>query len=760
MEIKELKQQQIWVCWRYEEDKNGRPTKVLYNTKGYKTGTSKKYKSQWATFEEASAAVETHNFDGVGLILVPGIGGIDGDHINADDPLAKEVRTLMNTYEELSPSGEGIHYLFKVDVDRIPYYINERSQKRLSKDYYSKNPHNDLEIYIGGLTNRYLTFTGNVISDLPLMERTDEVLAFLDKYMKKELFTNFDNRNDSFDIILTARKAKNGEKFIALFDNGDISGYGSHSEADQALCNILAFYTGGDADKIDILFRQSKLYRAKWEREDYRTSTIENAIKGCHGKFYMGGKNRPSYIYYDDRSKKMKVNCPLLARHIRENLNYIFVRDSARGGVLRYVYEDGCYRLYSDEMLKGIIKNYITSFDESILQMRDVNEVFGIITTDLKFVTNDKLNADEDIINFQNGILRLSDMKLLPHSPEILSTIQIPCDWLGKSKPTPVFDKFIKDLAGGDKAVENLLLEFMGVCLSNVKGYRMKKALFMVGKGDTGKSQLKSLTERLLGSGNFIGIDLKEIESRFGTGNLYNKRLAGSSDMSFLTVGELRIFKQCTGGDSIFAEFKGQNGFEFIYKGLFWFCMNRLPKFGGDNGQWVYDRIMQVSCNNVIPKDKQDKFLLDKMYAERDGIVYKAIMALKQVIINGYSFTEPQCVTEARQNYMAENNTVIAFFKECMEDRPLGKIKDSCTTGRVYKVYKAWCMDNNHGYAKTAKEFRSELANYLGTTFSDMTIRRGKGGTFYHRYTLTDEAKSTYQRAYGYDEFPLLASNQ
>ena len=61
------------------------------------------------------------------------------------------------------------------------------------------------------------------------------------------------------------------------------------------------------------------------------------------------------------------------------------------------------------------------------------------------------------------------------------------------------------------KAVEQLLLEFMGVCISNIKGWRMKKALFLVGAGDTGKSQLKSLVERLLGKGNFIGIDLKEI---------------------------------------------------------------------------------------------------------------------------------------------------------------------------------------------------------------------------------------------------------
>ena len=103
-------------------------------------------------------------------------------------------------------------------------------------------------------------------------------------------------------------------------------------------------------------------------------------------------------------------------------------------------------------------------------------------------------------------------------------------------------------LTDGDKAIEHLLLEFIGVCMSNIKGWRMKKALFLVGDGDTGKSQLKSLVERLLGKGNFIGIDLKEIEARFGTGAIYGTRLAGSSDMSFLSVDELKTFKKITGG--------------------------------------------------------------------------------------------------------------------------------------------------------------------------------------------------------------------
>lgn len=266
--------------------------------------------------------------------------------------------------------------------------------------------------------------------------------------------------------------------------------------------------------------------------------------------------------------QKFLPSCPMLARHIRNDLHYIFVRDNAHSGVLKYVYENGCYRLYADEMLKGIIKRYITDYDENLLKMSYVEEVFKQLTTDLVFAKNENLNSEEGIINFSNGLLRLEDMTLLPHTPDTLSTIQIACEWTGHEEPTPVFDNFLHTLTDGDNGTAHLLLQFMGACLSNIKGWRLKKVLFLYGKGDTGKSQLKALTEKLLGKGNYVGIDLREIEARFGTGNIYGKRLAGSSDMSFLSIDELKTFKKCTGGNSLFAEFKGQNGFEFIYDGL------------------------------------------------------------------------------------------------------------------------------------------------------------------------------------------------
>ena len=55
-----------------------------------------------------------------------------------------------------------------------------------------------------------------------------------------------------------------------------------HSSADMALCQHLAFWTGKDCERIDRLFRQSKLYRDKWEsRSDYRQRTILNAVGLC-----------------------------------------------------------------------------------------------------------------------------------------------------------------------------------------------------------------------------------------------------------------------------------------------------------------------------------------------------------------------------------------------------------------------------------------------------------------------------------------------
>ena len=761
MHMDELKAQRLWFCWNYETRK-GKKTKVPKSAYGTATGTSAEYAHSWVTYDEAAAAVKVHGYSGVGFKIPEGYFFLDIDHKDVSDPYVQLLLERFDSYTERSVSGGGIHIYGKCDASQLPTYMDKDGKLRLDKAYYTKNPNNDTELYSGALTNRFAVYTGDVIWDVPLRDCTDALLLTLDKDMRRKQKERYSEKRDGgdkalFDIVCNLRKQKNGEKFSRLYDDGDYSDFGSQSEADCALCAMIAFRTGPDPAMIDTVFRSSALYREKWERDDYRDATIAAGIDACHGTFIRSKMDHPYFIRFSEQTGEPYVVVPLLAKYVREHLDYILVRDNGKQGLLKYVYDGGCYRLYSNDMLMGLIKQYIADYDEELVKMSKVTEALQHITTDLNYVGQDELDANETLINFKNGLLSVSEdaLTLIPHTPTVYSTIQIPCNWTGEPKPTPVFDAYMKKLTNGDWDIARLLLEFIGVCISNIKGWRLKKSLFLVGDGDTGKSQLKSLVERLLGKGNFIGIDLKEIEARFGTGAIYGTRLAGSSDMSFLTVDELKTFKKITGGDSLYAEFKGQQAFEFTYNGLLWFCMNRLPKFGGDDGQWVYNRIMVVRCPNVIPKEQQDKRLLDKLYAERDGIVYKAIRALQTVIRNGYRFSEPESVTAARERYMSENDTVVSFFEECMCPWPHGRINPHCTTGRIYRVYQAWCRENNNGFAKTAKEFRETLAAHLGSTYADMTTRQ-KGNTYYKDYALTLEAKEQFSREYGYDGAEFL----
>lgn len=172
---------------------------------------------------------------------------------------------------------------------------------------------------------------------------------------------------------------RNAPKFVRLFDKGDITGYTSQSEADAALCAIIAFRTGPSPALINAIFRQSALYREdKWERADYRDSTISCAIEARHGVYHHSLKAKPPFIAIHPKTGAECVSATRLAQFICENLRYIFVQDHAMSSARCYVYRDGVYRLMSRTMMLGIIKQYIVDYDEHLVKTHTLNEVYGV----------------------------------------------------------------------------------------------------------------------------------------------------------------------------------------------------------------------------------------------------------------------------------------------------------------------------------------------------------------------------------------------
>ncbi len=476
-----------------------------------------------------------------------------------------------------------------------------------------------------------------------------------------------------------------------------------------------------------------------------REKTIDNLSKAVENAEVTEYKEMPPYFYYG-KGGILRVDRPALAAYIRKTERYLFELGEEDRVVRRLWYRDGVYIPIGIDEIRAKVKSYITDYNESCLFMADVEEVVRNILSDPNFVTSEELDADESIVNFKNGIYHLDTYKMTPHSPDIYSTVQLDCDWELSNVETPTFDAFMKDLCGDNTDYYTFLMEFMAVTLSNIRGYRMKSALFMVGEGNTGKSQLKALCERILGHRNCAAIDLNTLEARFGTSAIYGKRLSGSSDLSYMSVNELKIFKQVTGGDRIFAERKGSSPFYYTYKGQLWFCMNKLPKFGGDRGEWVYDRINIVECNNVIPKEKRDKFICDKMFAERSGIVVKAFMHLRNVISNGYEYTTSAALNTGRYIYQKENNPVANFYKQCCIPRTADTPRDGLTTTAMHKVFVRWCQDNEKGYKCSYSEFKRELCDLLKTDVENLIMKTRTG--MYFNFRLNHEAYDVYYFPY------------
>jgi P4 family phage/plasmid primase-like protien len=284
-----------------------------------------------------------------------------------------------------------------------------------------------------------------------------------------------------------------------------------------------------------------------------------------------------------------------------------------------------------------------------------------------------------------------------------------------------VFEEYMEQLCDGDEIMYNTLLELMGLCISNIPGYMTKKCILMYGKKDTGKTQIKKLLTKLIGIEYTSSIELSKISSNnFATSELYNKRLAGSNDMSYTGIEDLSIWKQLTGGDPISVEFKGRGAFSYIFTGLMWFLANDLPKFSGKKEEAIYERFIIIPCNNVIPKEKQDPYLFEKILAEKNSILQNVLLALKRLIENGYKFDEPESMKDNRKQYEVENNTFLTFIRECCEYKPDMSPYER-TKKRIFKdAYDMWIKKNNNGKGKLNSK---EIAKILEEEYNEYGIK-------------------------------------
>jgi len=270
-----LKQLHRWILWKLET-RDGNQTKVPYRIDGLRASPTNP--NDWTDFATAVNAFDPEKYNGLGFVLTKedNIVCIDLDECIGEDgkicDRANNIVRIMNSWTEISQSGKGLH-------------IFVRGTKTTDKCKATPREFKSLEVYDH---DRYIAMTGNHLQGTPseIIERQNRLDEIFTTYFPERESTPaqaIKPHNDSLsddEIIALCRKAKNADKFVALYDNGDTSEYNNdESRAEQALACLLAFYTR-DAAQIERIMNASALARReKWrQRQDYRQRTIQKAI--------------------------------------------------------------------------------------------------------------------------------------------------------------------------------------------------------------------------------------------------------------------------------------------------------------------------------------------------------------------------------------------------------------------------------------------------------------------------------------------------
>lgn len=167
---------------------------------------------------------------------------------------------------------------------------------------------------------------------------------------------------------------------------------------------------------------------------------------------------------------------------------YTCMTTNDNGELLIYDEDRGVYLRNQDWRIKALCR----SIDHDV-NTYTINEVINRVK-DLTYVDRSKFDSKPNIINVSNGLLDIHTQQLTNHSPEFLSTVQIPVKYDPNAK-CPNILKFLSQILESEDI--RVVLQLIGYCLYRTTEY--ERAFIFFGSGSNGKSTLLRIIEYLLG---------------------------------------------------------------------------------------------------------------------------------------------------------------------------------------------------------------------------------------------------------------------
>ena len=214
---------------------------------------------------------------------------------------------------------------------------------------------------------------------------------------------------------------------------------------------------------------------------------------------------------------------------------------------------------------------------EFVLRMQDRSPLEGALkfaadalttTGESVRVKEEALNLMKDFVPVANGVIDLRNGVCLPSNPAHLFTKRLNTEYVAGAK-RPTWNRFVRDITGGDKKLARWLQVYLGMCLSGRTD--AQAIVWFHGDGGNGKGVVMRVLDRLFDK-FAVTTPATTFAQQSGTdSNRASPELASFSGARLVTASETNaqmaldnsFVKWTTGQDKLKARWLNGNPFEF-----------------------------------------------------------------------------------------------------------------------------------------------------------------------------------------------------
>lgn len=257
----------------------------------------------------------------------------------------------------------------------------------------------------------------------------------------------------------------------------------------------------------------------------------------------------------------------------------------------------------------------------------------------------------------------------------------------------PTWDAFLDTIWQGNTEIIQFVQRLAGYSLTGTISEQCFAILH--GTGKNGKSTFLETLAFVMGD-YADSVPFKTlVHSKTGTGSDASPDLAKLRGARFVTATEGQetsrfdeaLVKALTGGDMINARFLHGNFFAYRPTYKIWLATNHLPRIlGTDMGIWR--RVIRIPFQYIIPEEKRDSALPDKLRKEGEGILRWCFDGLIDYLNNG-GLRIPDIILNATSDYRESMDYLGHFLEEFCDVASEAKVNNT----RLYKAFESWSKE-------------------------------------------------------------------